>query len=294
MNPPCITNINQSDNSENVDYDKKEYPVYIRKGILSHYPDYSAVSHWHADLEFIVILSGQMTYNVNGKLFKLENGHGIIVNSRQFHHGYSPEHMECEFICILFHPLLLCINDYFEKHYVTPVITNTEQPCLLLQPEVAWHRQILDILKAVYQCSRQDYDILTIQQLLFTLWNPLFHNYPHARNLSAKPDRQLMTIRQMISFIQEHYKETISLDQIAASGNICKSSCSILFRKYLSSSPVTYLTQYRLNRSLELLLHTDLSITEISYETGFHNASYYAETFKKYYHCTPREYKRRQ
>ena len=65
----------------------------------------------------------------------------------------------------------------------------------------------------------------------------------------------------------------------------------MLFRsKYLSQTPITYLTKYRLNKSLDLLFSTDMQVTEISYEVGFSNASYYAETFKKYYHCTPKEY----
>ena len=94
----------------------------------------------------------------------------------------------------------------------------------------------------------------------------------------------------MVTFIRAHYKEPLSLDQIADAGNVCKSSCSSLFRKYLSRSPVTYLTQYRLSRALELLLHTDMSITEISYEVGFNSAGYFAETFRKYYQRSPTEY----
>ena len=72
--------------------------------------------------------------------------------------------------------------------------------------------------------------------------------------------------------------------------NICKSNCSVLFHKYVCQTPISYLTRYRLNQSINLLFHTDMSITEISYEVGFNSTSYYSEMFKKYYHCTPREY----
>lgn len=43
------------DSSETVAYNNPLFPAYIRYGILSRYPDYSAVSHWHADLEFILV-----------------------------------------------------------------------------------------------------------------------------------------------------------------------------------------------------------------------------------------------
>lgn len=64
------------DRSERVDYDKFDYPVYIRKGRMSAYPNFSAESHWHDDLEFIAVLSGVMQYNVNGENVTLCEGGG--------------------------------------------------------------------------------------------------------------------------------------------------------------------------------------------------------------------------
>ena len=64
-----------------------EYPIYIRHSCLSSYPGYAAPPHWHDDIEFIIILKGGMTYNVNGKLIDLASGEGIFVNSRQMHFG---------------------------------------------------------------------------------------------------------------------------------------------------------------------------------------------------------------
>ncbi len=304
-----------TDDSENVDYNRKEYPFYIRRGILSTYPNYSAVSHWHEDLEFIIILSGRMSYNVNGSTVELPPDGGIMVNSRQFHHGYSPDYTECEFICILLHPLLLCINEFFEDTYVQPVISNTGHPYQLLSDTVPWQKQTLDVLRKLYhQCDRCGYllddaplraaypggpaadtavpddAVLQIQALLLDLWLPLYRNLPRQAGQPAKSNRQLSTVKQMVTFIRTQYKEPLSLSQIADAGNVCKSSCSALFHKYLSKTPVTYLTEYRLSKALDLLIHTDMSITEISYEAGFNNTSYFSETFKKYYQCTPTEY----
>ncbi len=53
------------DFSETVAYNNPLFPVYVRHGILSTYPNYSAISHWHEDLEFILVKKGEMTYNVN-------------------------------------------------------------------------------------------------------------------------------------------------------------------------------------------------------------------------------------
>jgi AraC family transcriptional regulator, melibiose operon regulatory protein len=78
----CPSTILNSDASENVAYNNPDFPAYIKKGQLSNYPDFRAVSHWHDDLEFILILEGQMSYDVNGQKISLQTGEGIFVNSR--------------------------------------------------------------------------------------------------------------------------------------------------------------------------------------------------------------------
>ena len=82
MIPSIILN---DDRSEKVRYNAPDYPVYIRKGLLSRYPDYKAPNHWHDDVEFIRVLSGGMKYNVNGEITELKAGGGIFVNSGQMH-----------------------------------------------------------------------------------------------------------------------------------------------------------------------------------------------------------------
>lgn len=292
MSDICTRSVNPADESERVAYNRNEYPAYICRDRLSHYPNYSAASHWHEDPEWITVLSGHMLYNVNGTVFDITEGNGIFVNSRQFHHGYSADRSECEFICIVFHPLLLCANEYVANRYVRPVIEHGGQPCMPLQHAVLWQRQAMDILMEICRYGGEE-DFLTVQKLLFDLWIPLYRHFPTDGNRPLRPNRQLAAVKQMVSFIQAHYREALSLQQIAAAGNVCKSGCSALFSKYLSQPPVAYLNEYRLSRSLELLLHTDMSILEISYEVGFHHASYFSEIFKKCYHCTPREYVKR-
>ena len=99
INDP-ITKVMQ-DASEIVRYDEVGIPLYIREGLLSSYPDHRALCHWHEDIEWVQIRSGQMNYYINGKRVLLNAGEAIIVNSRQMHYGYSENGQECDFICIL-------------------------------------------------------------------------------------------------------------------------------------------------------------------------------------------------
>lgn len=98
----------------------------------------------------------------------------------------------------------------------------------------------------------------------------------------------------MITYIEEHFAQRITLENIAAAGTCCKSRCSSLFKKYLRETPMTYTARLRLQKSLTALLNSDKSITEIAYEHGFCGASYYCETFQKYYRTSPLQYRKAQ
>ena len=140
---------------EKIHYNFSDYPVYIRRDHLSQYPNYSGTAHWHEDPEFILILSGHMVYNVNGRRIHLTEGSGILVNSCQFHHGFSADGSDCEFICIIVSPLLLSANEYFERTYIAPILKNEDFPWLLLSPETDWQQGMLDCLRDIFRESRE-------------------------------------------------------------------------------------------------------------------------------------------
>ena len=103
----------KNDYSEKVQYDNPDYPFIVRRCLLSSYPNYAAPSHWHNDIELIAVLSGQMTYNVNGKRISLRKDEGIFINSCQMHFGFSEQKEECEF---LLHSSSSCTA----LHYISP------------------------------------------------------------------------------------------------------------------------------------------------------------------------------
>ena len=69
--------------------------------------------------------------------------------------------------------------------------------------------------------------------------------------------------------------------------------CNVIFKKYLKESPIKYLLNYRLMKSTELLVENALPITEVAFEVGFSNPSYFIDAFKKAYGLTPNEYRKK-
>lgn len=292
---PGYCSVFNSDSSETVAYNNPLFPAYVVYGFLSSYPDYSSISHWHKDLEFILIKKGSMTYNVNGRLIELEEGSGIMVNSRQLHYGFSLEHNECEFICILLSPELLQVNDWFYQNCIEPITENASCPYLYLRHN-GWMASILEKLDAIYdsfgKIPARSLSYFELMDDYFAIMKTLYENLDIEDSPRKPESSDLTCLKNMISYIEGHYMERIALTDIALSGACCKSRCSLLFKKYLRDTPINYTTKLRLRKSLSALLGTDCSITAIAYEYGFHGASYYCETFKRYYGMPPLIYKK--
>lgn len=283
------------DSSETVAYNNPLFPAYVVFGFLSSYPDYSSISHWHKDLEFILIKKGAMTYNVNGKLIELEEGSGIMVNSYQLHYGFSAKHNECEFICILLSPELLQVNNWFYQNCIEPAIENSACPYLYLTYN-DWTASIMEKLDEIYdsfgKIPAESLSYFKLMEDYFTIMKSLYENLDIESQTRTSESSDLISLRNMMTFIEEHYMEHITLADIASSGTCCKSKCSLLFKKYLRDTPITYTTKLRLRKSLSMLLESTGNIADIAYAYGFNGASYYCETFKKYYGMPPLIYKK--
>lgn len=276
----------KDDLSEKVIYDYADCPASIHYDMLSAYPNYSGISHWHDDIELILILSGQMQYNVNGKISTLRQGEGIFVNSCQMHFGFSDLHQECIFLCILLHPVLLCTSPAYEKNFVFPVIRNGKVPFVFLSPEISWQKEILQQIHVLFEHHEEKTAPLRILSSFSAIWTLLYENLP-APGTEIPVDTDLSVIRSMTGFIQQNYASALSLKDIAAAGSVGISKCCRLFSRYFSLTPNSYLNNYRLAKSTDLLRETSLSITEIALSSGFNSASYYAESFRKWTGISP-------
>lgn len=286
-----------SDDSEVVSYNFKDFSVRAKKALLSDYPTMAAANHWHNDWEFILILNGKMSYSVNVKSYELQEGQGIFINSRQMHYGYSADGSDCSFICILLPPSLLSDITRIKENYILPVCSDASHPFFILHPEISWQRNLIEILKNIYTLCNEEKDgfELHIMSLFHSLCYSLYQNMKD--NISIQEvtdDKKLEAMHNMVGYIQKNYQGKITLDEIAASGNVCRSSCCHIFQLILHKSPISYLTEYRLEKSIELLNIHSLSVTEIALQCGFTGSSYFTEIFRKKIGCTPSQYRKKK
>lgn len=102
-------------------------------------------------------------------------------------------------------------------------------------------------------------------------------------------DRQVL---QAARFINEHFRQQITANDIAAAAGFSPNYLSRKFREAAGIGVHDYLVFIRLRNAAFELLSTDDSVTDIALRSGFSDSNYFKDVFKKKYGVTPREYRK--
>lgn len=105
-------------------------------------------------------------------------------------------------------------------------------------------------------------------------------------------ERYSAAVKEVIRYVEEHFGERISLDQVAEEVFLSKPYLSTLFKKETGKKFSSYLQEVRLEKSRNLLHNPRLTIGEIAEEAGFFDSAHYSRAFKEYYGCSPLEYRK--
>ena len=98
-------------------------------------------------------------------------------------------------------------------------------------------------------------------------------------------------IERIKRYLDEHYMDEISLDALSEMAYLSKYHFTRTFTSYAGVSPYQYLIALRLNHARHLLLLTNTSIEEISFQTGFKNSKNFIRAFKQATGTTPEKYR---
>lgn len=108
---------------------------------------------------------------------------------------------------------------------------------------------------------------------------------------ASQDARKISQIRPAIDYIDANYDKAMTLADIARASHLSSSRLAHLFKEQMGITIIEYVTSVRIERAKALLLGTDQSCTEICFETGYNNQSYFTRTFKAVVGMTPRQFR---
>lgn len=107
-------------------------------------------------------------------------------------------------------------------------------------------------------------------------------SFPHSRR-----------INKIVQFVEQNYSRKISLEDIGELVGMSASSVSRFFKKRTRHNFWDYLNGFRIDRAAQMMIETEHTISEISYECGFNNISNFNRVFRERIGTTPSDYRRK-
>lgn len=246
--------------------------------------------HWHEEVEIIVIKKGEGIVSVDLTEYKVQKGDVIFVMSGQLHGIRQLGSSTMEYENILFKPTLLKSSghDMCWEQFISPLLSASSAifPVIRSNHKLETYIQNIDELcdekHTGYQVAVKGY----LYQIIHFLLSEC------ATVISKSSRRYTDKIKTVLSYVDAHYAENISVESMAKLCFYSKSYFMKFFKESMGSSFVSYLKDYRLEIASRMLLATDDNILDISSACGFDNLSYFNRSFKKKYGVTPGKYRK--
>ncbi|MCR5023041.1 MAG: AraC family transcriptional regulator [Lachnospiraceae bacterium] len=255
--------------------------------------------HWHDELEIAVILSGEVSIFIAGCELHLKAGEGYFANSGILHSSELCSDTGWQH-CMVFSPRVLASpDDIIWNTYVLPILSHKNLPFIKLSSKTPWQKEILSLAEKAWLSGaneKPDY-ALTVRFALSRITSLIVHNIDTEEEhpFTSKTQRDELRIKKTLYFIEMHYREQITINDIAADADISVSTLLRLYHDILHTTPIQYVLQYRLEKIREeLLSYPDSAISDIAYSCGFNDISYFNRCFLKKYSFTPSEFRRDQ
>ena len=99
-------------------------------------------------------------------------------------------------------------------------------------------------------------------------------------------------LKATLEYLRTHYAEEISLDDLSAVAGFSRKYFCKFFKDMTGTTPFQYLTTYRIEKAARKLLITELPVTQIAFDCGFNDLSYFIKTFKQLKGVSPNKYRK--
>ena len=253
--------------------------------------------HWHEELEVLLVEVGTARVRVSGGEYIVRQGEGVFINTGVLHGVWALEPGKCRLHSIVFHHRLVggSVDSILWQKYLEPLLGDPCRPCIAFG-EAPWEQEAILAIENAWQACVQESEGCEFEarnqlsQLIYLLY---CHTPAAQKCPTAKRQRDGERMKTMLQYIQAHLSEEMTLPQIAQSTNISPNEALRCFRSVVGSSPIQYVRLLRLQKAAGLLSSTDQPISDIAFQCGFQEMSYFAKVFRQWQGCTPSAYRNR-
>jgi len=256
-------------------------------------------THWHEEIEFFMLLEGEILFQVDTEYFPLKPGEAVFIESGDIHAAHVlNEDIPCKFCALVFLPDLLASAQYdtIQQNTILPLQEKRQSFPRHLTAAVPWQQELLHYLKQMmeaYAIKMPGYEAFMKGSLLIMLSKISAEGrFTNRSQADAADHTKINRLKKVILYIQDNYQEPIRTRDLSelipmSEGQFCR-----FFKSMTRKTPVDYINSYRVRQAADLLQQSDRKISDIAFEVGFDNVSYFIKVFRKAMKCSPSEFRK--
>jgi AraC-like DNA-binding protein/quercetin dioxygenase-like cupin family protein len=255
--------------------------------------------HSHEYAELVIVLAGRGIHLTDQGDHPLEEGDVFVISGNHRHGFKNPQGLR---LCnIMYDPDQALANNRELKgmmgyHALFELEPRSTEPrrCSerlhLSTDEMVYVTSLLSTLKGEFdgRAEGRQSILKNLFQVLVTYFCRLYGSHKQA---TATP---LIRMARVMSHIQQHFRETLCVDDLARMAHLSRSQFQRMFKRTYQITPLRFILKVRMHEACEMLKDPNRDITNIAFDTGFSSSSFFATQFKQHMGESPSEYRRKK
>ncbi len=274
----------------------KKFPYYAVCSKMDKGFRMEAPWHWHRSVELFYMEKGSVEYFTPGGKFVIPEGCCGFLGAGVLHRTVLPEACQHNLSQIhLFEPALLSggAGSLIDQKYISPFLDAAGQKVLILCPDVKGEARVVELLRKSFELQASSYGYeVRLRDALSEIWLQFLKVCP-PEVLKKECQADDGAIKNILSYIYDHYSEKIDITDLAKAGHCSERECYRSFQEYLHMTPVQYIRSWRLERAAELLTSGEDTVADIALACGFGSSSRFGKMFREAFSVTPLTYRQR-
>lgn len=243
--------------------------------------DWQSQPHTHDCTELFFVIGGSGQVSIENERYPIHTGDLLVINPTVEHTEISINAKPLEYIVLGVENLHLSLQNHQDDRFCIVHFQNHMEDLLFYLRTI---QQEMEKKPVGYEMVCQDFlDILVIQ---------LMRQTKFSATLVPVNQRSSHICALVRRYIDNHYKEEVTLEHLAQIAHVSKYYVVHIFSKEYGISPISYLAMRRIEESRQLLTTTDFSLSYIAHTLGFSSSSYFSQAFRKLEGISPMEYRR--
>jgi len=253
--------------------------------------------HWHKHTELVYILKGKALIYINGDSFRCCQGEIAYIPNSSLHTIIPDENSK---YCAILIGDTVFNNFSFDVHYkeyVNLFLDNYDIMPFVILKNLDYYISIKSIIdEIINEISNRDKGYqLAIKSCICKFFVYIVRFVPYIEMpFDESKNEKIKNLKRVLDFIDENYQNKITISEMTKLTNFSPQHFCRIFKAYTGKTLVEYVTMIKLENAKQLIVKTDLPITQIASICGFCNANYFDRVFKKYFNSKPSDIRKKK